>query len=139
MFLVFSKQKIFSYIIAFTTVIALLGMAKIYTNKSVEIIETFSKAKEAKEEKEQITNETAKNNQEECINSNESKSNSLVLSEKWNDNDINQILLILKKYNISMKFYITKNWKSKHNSSVNLISNYGHEIFEIENMSNEAN
>ena len=119
MFLVFNKQKIFSYIIAFTTVIALLGMAKIYTNKSAEIVETFSKAREDKkqlEDKSQVI-----------------KQNTLVLSDNWNDSDVNQMLLLLKKYNVKMKFYMTDNWKNKHNASVNQIANYGHELLEIEN------
>ena len=45
MFFVLSKQKILSYIIVFTTVVALIGMAKVYKNKSAEIIETFSRAR----------------------------------------------------------------------------------------------
>ena len=123
MFLVFSKQKIFSYIVAFTTVIALLGMAKIYTNKSAEIVATFSKARVEKQNQEQKVVE----------NSRYLKQNSLILSDNWGDGDVNQMLLLLKKYNIKMKIYMTKNWKNKHNAAVNQISNYGHEILEIEN------
>ncbi len=122
MFLVINKQKLFSYFIAFTTVVVLLGMAKIYTNKSAEIIETFSKAREENiQKKAEITKE---NNYE--------KNNSIVITGDWKDNDINELLSLLKKYNINMKFYLTKEWKSKHNASVNQIANYGHEILEID-------
>lgn len=48
MFFILSKQKIFSYIIVFSTVVALIGMAKVYMNKSVEIVETFSRARAEK-------------------------------------------------------------------------------------------
>ena len=123
MFLVINKQKMFSYFVAFSTVVVLLGMAKIYTNKSAEIVETFSKAREENvQKKAEIAEE---NNYE--------KNNSIVISSNWKDNDVNELLLLLKKYNINMKFYLPKEWKSKHNASVNQIANYGHEICELDN------
>lgn len=124
MFLVFNKQKIFSYLVAFTTVIALLGVAKIYTNKASEIIDTMANAKNESK----IYEQPVINNQ---------FSNCLKITENWNDTDINQLLILLKKYNIKMKFYVTKEWKDKHVSSINLISNYGHEIIEYEKVGNE--
>ena len=123
MFLVINKQKLFSYFVAFTTVIVLLGMAKIYTNKSAEIVETFSKAREENiQKKAEIAEEK-----------NYVKNNSIVISNEWKDKDINELLSLLKKYNINMKFYLQKEWKSKHNASVNQIANCGHEIHELDN------
>ena len=123
MFLVINKQKIFSYFVAFATVVVLLGMAKIYTNKSAEIVETFSKARE--ENIQRKSENTEKINYE--------KNNSIVISSDWKDNDISELLSLLKKYNINMKFYLPKEWKSKHNASVNQIANCGHEIYELDN------
>lgn len=121
MFLVFNKQKIYSYLVALSTVVVLLSMAKIYTNKSSEIVDTFSAAKTIPES---TSNQNEPNN---CI----------TLKDDWTDNDVYQILQIMKKYNINMKFYVTKEWKVNHNASTNQISNYGHEILEYEQNSDE--
>ena len=45
MFIVFNKQKIYSYLVALSTVIVLFFVATTFTNKSGEIIQTMSQAK----------------------------------------------------------------------------------------------
>ena len=45
MFLVFNKQKIYSYVVALSTVVALFIIVATITNKSEEIIQMMSQAK----------------------------------------------------------------------------------------------
>lgn len=113
MFLVFNKQKIYSYIVAFSTVLVLLGMAKIYLNKSNEFVETFSNINKSANVK--VEDNLVENN---------------IIIKEWNDEDVEKLLQILKKYNINTNFYITNEWKNNHNFTINKIINYGYEIIE---------
>lgn len=116
MFLVFNKQKILSYFVAFTTVALLLGMARLYTNKSGEVVETLSKVKEEKNISE----------------------NSILINSNWSDNDINVLLQVLERNKVNMKFYIDVEWKNNHNNSVIKIEKLGNEIIVVDNIkSNE--
>ena len=108
MFLVFNKQKIYSYLIAFATVVVLLGMAKMYKGKSGEIVETIANNKKNVDV------------------------NILILNENWTDNDVCQILQLLKKYNCNTKFMVNKNWKEQHIESINQMQKYEFEILEYE-------
>jgi len=45
MFLVFNKQKIYSYLVAFSTIVVLFVIAATIGNKSGQLIQTMSKSK----------------------------------------------------------------------------------------------
>ena len=45
MFLVFNKQKIYSYLVALSTVVVLFFVASLYNNKSEQIIQTVANLK----------------------------------------------------------------------------------------------
>lgn len=116
MFLVFNKQKIYSYLVAFATVVVLLGMAKIYKSKSGEIVETISNSKQI----------------EENIGLNNEVENKFILSDEWSEKDVLQLLQLLKKYDCSSKFLVNKKWKEQHEQLINQIQKYGYEIAEFE-------
>lgn len=101
MFLVFNRQKIFSYIVTFTSVVVLLGMAKFYKNIPNSTIETLSKSQAI----------------ENSIN-----------IEEWNNEDIEILLQLLDKNNSKAKLYITKEWEKQNVDLVKYISNNGYEI-----------
>lgn len=101
MFLVFNKQKIISYIIAFSSVVVLFGMARLYTNKSDEIIETVSKSKEI----------------ESCI-----------VLNNWNQEDAEMLLQLLNKNGTKMKFYVDNEWKNQHSELIKRLENEGYEV-----------
>ena len=98
MFLVFNKQKIYSYLVALSTVIVLFFVASLYSNKSEEIIQTVSNIKnDAIEnqalnqcnklgEKENKTNEVAQN---ECKN--ETNNNEVAQNECKNETANNKV------------------------------------------------
>ncbi len=105
MFLVFNKQKIFSYFIAFTTVAILLGIANIYNSRLEETLETTSK---------------------EVVNS-------MVISDSMETEDIENVAEIMKKNNINVRFYYSKEWKQQHESTVKKMVGMGFEMKEYKN------
>lgn len=112
MFIVFNKQKIYSYLVALSTVIVLFFVAATFTNKSGEIIQTMSQAKKLP-----IYN----------VDTNEPKI-AFTMNCAWNADDIDQILATLSKHNTHITFFMVGDWVDKYPDAVKKISEAGHEI-----------
>lgn len=112
MFIVFNKQKIYSYLVALSTVIVLFFVAATFTNKSGEIIQTMSQAKKLP-----IYN----------VDTNEPKI-AFTMNCAWNADDIDQILATLSKHNAHITFFMVGDWVEKYPDAVKKISEAGHEI-----------
>ena len=112
MFIVFNKQKIYSYLVALSTVIVLFFVATTFTNKSGEIIQTMSQAKKLP-----IYN----------VDTNEQKI-AFTMNCAWNADDIDQILATLSKHNTHITFFMVGDWVDKYPDAVKKISEAGHEI-----------
>lgn len=112
MFIVFNKQKIYSYLVALSTVIVLFFVAATFTNKSGEIIQTMSQAKKLP-----IYN----------VDTNEPKI-AFTMNCAWNADDIDQILATLSKHNTHITFFMIGDWVDKYPDAVKKISEAGHEI-----------
>lgn len=112
MFIVFNKQKIYSYLVALSTVIVLFFVAATFTNKSGEIIQTMSQAKKIP-----IYN----------VDTNEPKI-AFTMNCAWNADDIDQILATLSKHNTHITFFMVGDWVDKYPDAVKKISEAGHEI-----------
>lgn len=112
MFIVFNKQKIYSYLVALSTVIVLFFVAATFTNKSGEIIQTMSQAKKLP-----IYN----------VDTNEPKI-AFTMNCAWNADDIDQILATLSKHNTHITFFMVGDWVNKYPDAVKKISEAGHEI-----------
>ncbi len=112
MFIVFNKQKVYSYLVALSTVIVLFFVAATFTNKSGEIIQTMSQAKLLPIY---------------CVKTNEPKV-AFSMNCAWNADDIDSILETLSKHNVKITFFMVGDWVDKNPEAVKKISDAGHEI-----------
>lgn len=112
MLLVFNKQKIYSYLVALSTVIVLFFVAALFTNKSGEIIATMSQTKMLPVY---------------CVETEEPKV-AFSMNCAWNDSDIDSILSTLEKHNVKITFFMVGDWVDKYPEAVKKISDAGHEI-----------
>lgn len=109
MFLVFSKEKIQTYIVSLLTVAVLIGIASVDSEK---VIQTSANEKilpiynvQTKEAKIAFTMNCA-----------------------WSADDIDKILEILEKNNVKITFFMVGNWIDKYPEAVKKIYEAGHEI-----------
>lgn len=109
MFLVFSKEKIQTYLVSILTVAVLIGIASINSEK---VIQTSANEKllpiynvQIKEAKVAFTMNCA-----------------------WSAEDIDKILEVLEKNNIKITFFMVGEWVDKYPEAVKKISEAGHEI-----------
>lgn len=112
MFIVFNKEKIYSYIIALSTIVILFMMANIVVNRDSNSIFTSSSNKlvpiySVKTEEKQIA---------------------LTMNCAWNADDIDSILDTLSKNKIHITFFIVGDWADKYPEYVKKIYDGGHEI-----------
>lgn len=112
MFLVFNKQKIYSYLVALSTVVVLFIIAATFSTKSGEIIQTLSQAKKLPIY---------------CVDTTEPKI-AFTMNCAWNADDIDSILSTLKKHNTHITFFMVGDWVTKYPDAVKKISDAGHEI-----------
>ena len=112
MFLVFNKQKIYSYLVALSTVVALFIIAATIGNKTGELIQTMSKPKLLP-----IYN----------VQTEEPKV-AFTMNCAWNADDIDSILATLEKHKIHITFFMVGDWVDKYPEAVKKISDAGHEI-----------
>ena len=112
MFIIFNKQKIYSYLVALSTVIVLFFVAASFTNKSNEILQTMSQAKMLPVY---------------SVETNEPKI-AFTMNCAWNADDIDSILATLSKHNVKITFFMVGDWVDKYPEAVKKISNAGHEI-----------
>lgn len=112
MFIVFNKQKIYSYIVALSTVLVLFVISFALVNNENNIITTSANKKE-------LPIYSVKT---------EEKKVALTLNCAWNADDIDIILNTLKENNVKVTFFMVGDWVSKFPEAVKKISDAGHEI-----------
>ena len=112
MFIIFNKQKIYTYFISIITVVLLFCMAG-----------TLTKGKEA------ITT-SAVNEKYLPIYHVQTEENKVALTMNcaWNADDIDEILKILEKNNVKITFFMVGDWIEKYPEAVKKIYDAGHEI-----------
>lgn len=112
MFLVFNKQKITSYLIAFSTVAILLSGATLFIQKE-DTIQTSTKPGKLLPIYSVETEE---------------KKISLTINCAWNADDIDRILDTLSKYKVHVTFFMVGDWVDRFPDAVKKIAEAGHEI-----------
>ena len=113
MFLVFNRQKIISYLVAFTTVAVLFAGAGFFVTNEEDTIQTSAK--------------TSKLLPIYSV-STEEKKVSLTINCAWNADDIDRILDTLSKYKVKVTFFMVGEWVEKFPEAVKKIAEQGHEI-----------
>lgn len=113
MFIVFNKQKIYSYIIALSTVVILFGGATFFTNIDRQTIQTSATTNKLLPIYSVETSE---------------KNIALTINCAWNADDIDSILDTLSKYKVKVTFFMVGDWVDRFEDSVKKISDAGHEI-----------
>ncbi len=109
MFLVFSKDKIQTYVVSVLTVVLLIFLANIDKN---DVIQTSALEKNLP-----IYNVQT-----------EEKKIAFTMNCAWNADDIDSILETLRANNIKITFFIVGEWADKYPEEVKKISEAGHEI-----------
>ena len=112
MFVIFNKQKIYTYLISIVTVILLFCIAGTITNGN-EAISTSS----TNEKLLPIYNVKT-----------EEKKVALTMNCAWNADDIDSILKILEENNVKITFFMVGDWIEKYPEEVKKIYEAGHEI-----------
>lgn len=113
MFIVFNKQKIYSYIVALFTVVVLFCGASIIPSKNIETVPTSSSVNKLLPIYSVETEE---------------KNVALTINCAWNADDIDNILDTLSKYKIHVTFFMVGDWIDKYSEYVKKIYDAGHEI-----------
>ena len=109
MFLVFSKEKIQTYLVSILTVAVLIGIANM---DSIKTIQTSSTEKYLP-----IYNVQT-----------EEKKIAFTMNCAWNADDIDSILETLKNNDVKITFFMVGNWVDKYPEVVKKIYEAGHEI-----------
>lgn len=130
MFIVFNKQKIYSYCVAFGTVVILFMLAFAVTNRNYDTVLTSGSIKEVPIYQVQT----------------KEKKVALTLNCAWNADDIDNILKTLEENKIKLTFFIVGDWADKFPDAVKKIADAGHEIANhsnthphVNNLSKEEN
>lgn len=113
MFIVFNKQKIYSYIIALTTVIVLFCGATFFEQGKYATVQTLASS-------EKMLPIYSVDTQEKNI--------SLTINCAWNADDIDKILDTLSKYKVHVTFFMVGDWVDRFPEAVKKIADAGHEI-----------
>ncbi len=113
MFFVFNKQKIYSYLIAASTVVILFILSFYFTNSDMKAIETSSNISK-------LVPIYSVDTQQKRI--------SLSINCAWNADDIDKILQTLEKCNVKATFFMVGDWVDKNPNAVKKINEKGHEI-----------
>ena len=113
MFLVFSKEKIFTYLISVLTVTLLFVGVANYQTKDQDIIEASSNTGKLLPIYKVKT---------------EQKKVALTMNCAWNADDIDSILETLKNNEVHITFFMVGEWVDKYPEAVKRIAEAGHEI-----------
>ena len=113
MFYVFNKQKIFSYLIASSTVAVLLAVSIFFTGNNTEAMEMSSSAGRL------VPIYNVETNKQRI---------SITINCAWNADDIDVILETLDKCNVKCTFFMVGEWVDKYSEYVKKIADNGHEI-----------
>lgn len=113
MFLIFNKEKIFSYIVATFAVLGMLGLSNVYleTEKSIQT------AVSASGRLVPIYNVQT-----------EEKKVAFTMNCAWSAEDIDHILEVLKQNEVHITFFCVGDWVDKYPEAVQKMYNAGHEI-----------
>lgn len=112
MFFVFNKEKIYSYIIALSTVVILFMIANIIVSNTETTVLTSAVNRLVP-----IYN----------VDTEENKI-AFTMNCAWNADDIDEILEILEKNNIHITFFVVGNWAEKYPEYLKKMAEAGHEI-----------
>ncbi|MBO5004746.1 MAG: polysaccharide deacetylase family protein [Clostridia bacterium] len=112
MFIVFNKEKIYSYVIALSTIVILFIMASTIINRKDGIIATSASSRQLP------------------VYSVDTKEKKIALTMNcaWNADDIDSILDTLSKNKIHITFFMVGDWVDKYPEYVKKIADNGHEI-----------
>ena len=112
MFIIFNKEKIYSYVIALSTVVILFMMANVMVSQNSETIFTSASNK--------LVPIYSVNTEEKQV--------ALTMNCAWNADDIDSILDTLAKNKVHITFFFFFVWVDKYPEYVKKISEAGHEI-----------
>ena len=110
MFIVFNKEKIFSYAVAVSTIIVLFFMASTIINNKDKIIATSASSK-------QLPIYSVETNEKQVA---------LTMNCAWNADDIDSILDTLSKNKVHITFFMVGDWVDKYPEYVKKIYDGGH-------------
>lgn len=113
MFFVFNKQKIYSYLVAASTVLVLLVGSIFFMGSNVETMEMSSEAGRL------IPIYNVETNK---------KWISISINCAWNADDIDQILDVLDRCNVKTTFFMVGDWIDRFPEAAKKITEKGHEI-----------
>ncbi len=113
MFLVFSKEKISTYLVSILTVILLFCFVANIQTKNENTVETSSNTQKLLPIYKVKTEE---------------KKVSLTMNCAWNADDVDKILDVLKQNNVRITFFMVGDWIDKYPEAVKKISDAGQEI-----------
>lgn len=113
MFLVFSKEKIYTYLVSIMTVILLFYVASNFKAIQGDSIETGATGERL------LPIYSVKT---------EEKKVSLTMNCAWNADDIDKILKVLEENNVKITFFMVGDWIDKFPEYVKKIHEAGHEI-----------
>ena len=113
MFLVFSKEKIYTYLISILTVALLF-----FVTSNINWMESESV---------EVSSNSEKLSPIYKVKMEENKV-SLTMNCAWNADDIDKILQILEQNNVKITFFMVGDWIDKFPEAVKKISDNGHEI-----------
>ena len=102
MFIVFNKEKIFSYAVAVSTIIVLFFMASTIINNKDKIIATSASSK-------QLPIYSVETNEKQVA---------LTMNCAWNADDIDSILDTLSKNKVHITFFMVGDWVDKYPEAV---------------------
>ena len=130
MFIVFNKQKIYSYLVSFATVVILFIFAFATLINNNDTVLTASQSRELPIY---------------CVDTVEKKV-ALTINCAWNADDIDIILKTLEENQVKITFFIVGDWIDKYPEAVKKIADAGHEIGNhsnthphVNNLSSEEN
>lgn len=113
MFLVFRKDKIYTYLVSILTVVVLFFIASNMNFTSNDTVETSTNSERLLPIYKVKTEE---------------KKVALTMNCAWNADDIDKILEILEQNNVKITFFMVGDWIDKFPEYVKKISEAGHEI-----------
>lgn len=113
MFLVFRKDKIYTYLVSILTVVVLFFVASNMNFTSTEVVETSTGSEKLLPIYKVKTEE---------------RKVALTMNCAWNADDIDKILDVLEQNNVKITFFMVGDWIDKFPEYVKKIADRGHEI-----------
>lgn len=113
MFLVFRKDKIYTYLVSILTVVVLFFVASNANFTSTEAVETSTSSEKLLPIYKVKTEE---------------RKVALTMNCAWNADDIDKILEVLEQNNVKITFFMVGDWIDKFPDYVKNIADRGHEI-----------